>query len=166
LAEFDLNDEKVWTIPPERSKNNRAHRVPLSPLALSIVQTAMDLTGDSPWLFPSRTGAEHITPHAVSHAMRNARLGDQPSIALDNITPHDLRRTAASFITSLGVNRVTVAKILNHADGSVTAVYDRHSYDPEKRHALDAWAARLQEIINNKPSSTNVVPLATGADKI
>jgi integrase len=92
-------------------------------------------------------------------------MGDQPSIALDNITPHDLRRTAASFMTSLGVNRVTVAKILNHADGSVTAVYDRHSYDPEKRYALDAWAVRLQEIINNKPSSSNVVPLASSADK-
>jgi len=41
---------------------------------------------------------------------------------------------------SIGVPRLTVAKILNHAEQGVTAVYDRHSYDREKREALDAWA--------------------------
>ena len=62
-------------------------------------------------------------------------------------TPHDLRRTAASHMTSIGISRLVVSKILNHAEPGVTAVYDRHSYDREKRAALAAWGARLEEII-------------------
>jgi hypothetical protein len=36
-----------------------------------------------------------------------------------------------------GVPRLVVSKNLNHVETGVTAVYDRHSYDPEKRAALD-----------------------------
>ena len=50
-------------------------------------------------------------------------------------------------MTSLGVSRLTVAKILNHVERGVTAVYDRHSYDAEKRAALEAWATRLDAIV-------------------
>jgi hypothetical protein len=41
-----------------------------------------------------------------------------------------------------------VARVLNHAERGVTAVYDRHSYDKEKREALELWARRLREIIS------------------
>jgi integrase len=50
---------------------------------------------------------------------------------------HDLRRTAASLMVGAGVPRLVVQKILNHAETGVTAVYGRHSYDLEKRSALD-----------------------------
>ena len=53
----------------------------------------------------------------------------------------------------MGISRLVVAKILNHAETSVTAVYDRHSYDVEKRQALDAWARRLQAILDNEARS-------------
>jgi integrase len=74
-------------------------------------------------------------------------------------TPHDLRRTAASHMTSLGISRLVVSKILNHAEPGVTAVYDRHSYDSEKRAALAAWGARLEEIIDARRSPQNVIAL-------
>ena len=48
---------------------------------------------------------------------------------------HDLRRTAASLMVGAGVPRLVVSKILNHVETGVTAVYDRHSYDLEKRAA-------------------------------
>ena len=63
---------------------------------------------------------------------------------------HDLRRTAASHMASIGVARFTIARVLNHSDRGVTRVYDRHSYDAEKRHALEAWADRLDEIISER----------------
>jgi integrase len=85
-------------------------------------------------------------------------------MGLDDVTPHDLRRTAASGMTSLGINRLTVSKILNHVETGVTAVYDRHGYDAEKRHALEVWATRLEEIITGKPATSNVVSLATAGD--
>jgi Phage integrase family len=55
---------------------------------------------------------------------------------IKDLTAHDLRRTAASRMTGMGIPRLTVSKILNHVEPGVTAVYDRHSYDREKREAL------------------------------
>jgi len=75
---------------------------------------------------------------------------------------HDLRRTAASLMTGMGIPRLTVKKILNHAERDVTAVYDRHSYDPEKRRALEAWGRRLELIFSGKPAKGQVVELAAG----
>ena len=65
---------------------------------------------------------------------------------------HDLRRTAASKMTGAGISRLTISKLLNHAEAGITKIYDRHSYDPEKRHALDLWGARVEEIVTGKKS--------------
>ncbi len=61
-------------------------------------------------------------------------------------------------MTGMGISRLTVKKVLNHAERDVTAVYDRHSYDPEKWTALDAWGRRLDAILVGKKPA-NVVPL-------
>ncbi len=50
-------------------------------------------------------------------------------------------------MTSMGVPRLTVSKILNHVESGITAVYDRHSYDQEKRQALDLWGQKLLQIV-------------------
>ena len=73
-------------------------------------------------------------------------------------TPHDLRRTAASHMVGSGINRLVVSKILNHAESGVTAVYDRHSYDKEKRQALDSWAKQIKYILSGE-SEKNIVYL-------
>lgn len=62
----------------------------------------------------------------------------------------ELRRTAASLMVSAGVPRLVVSKILNHVETGVAAVYDRHSYDQEKRSALDLWGRRWEAILANK----------------
>jgi len=63
---------------------------------------------------------------------------------------HDLRRTAASHMAGTGVPRLVIGRILNHAEPGVTKVYDRHSYDPEKRQALEAWARKLESIVSGQ----------------
>jgi hypothetical protein len=55
-------------------------------------------------------------------------------------------------MTSTGTPRLVVSKILNHVEQGVTAVYDRHSYDAEKRTALNAWGQQLQGILATKPN--------------
>jgi hypothetical protein len=50
-------------------------------------------------------------------------------------------------MASMGIPRLVIARILNRVETGVTAVYDRHSYDREKREALDAWGRRLAEIV-------------------
>jgi integrase len=133
-----------WTIPGERSKNGLDHRVPLSPQALRILKDLRNITGKSKWVFPStrKTG-----PH-INHAQKAIeRVGKRSGVEFRG---HDLRRTAASLMVGAGVPRLVVQKILNHVETGVTAIYDRHSYDPEKRSALDFWGRRLEAIIANK----------------
>jgi hypothetical protein len=52
------------------------------------------------------------------------------------------------MIRELGVPRLVVSKILNHAESGVTAVYDRATYDPEKRDALESWGRLVTEIVS------------------
>jgi integrase len=162
-SEFD-RDGRVWTIPAEKAKNGMPHRVPLSPLARALLDEIEVATGRRPdhgkegpsrWLFPSPRRDGPITGPAVDHAMRDNR----GILGTGDATPHDLRRTAASHMTSIGISRLVVSKILNHAEPGVTAVYDRHSYDIEKRAALVAWGARLEEIIGDRAERGNVVRL-------
>ncbi|QBQ56226.1 tyrosine-type recombinase/integrase [Nitrosococcus wardiae] len=136
-----------WTIPAERTKNHLAHRVPLSPLALESIE---GLRGFHPlFLFPSRNGEKPLLDTSIDHAVRK----NLDVLGITPFTPHDLRRTAASHMTGMGISRLVVSKILNHAENGVTAVYDRHSYDPEKRQALEAWGKKLEAIIRGKESN-------------
>ena len=48
----------------------------------------------------------------------------------------------------MGVDRFLLSRILNHADNAITGVYDQYSYLEEKRHALQQWADRLDDIIS------------------
>ena len=130
-----------WTIPAEVAKNGRSHRVPLSPQALAILERRRE-SANGPWVFPSPT-----TDHAIENPQKAAeRLRERSRVA--DLRLHDFRRTAASLMTGMGISRLTVKKILNHAERDVTAIYDRHSYDPEKRAALEAWGRRLEQIVN------------------
>lgn len=130
-----------WTIPGERAKNGRSHRVPLSAQALALLRDQRTRSAASPWVFPSRQ-------RAVGHIVSSRHAADRIKVVSGvNFVPHDLRRTAASHMTGMGISRLVVSKILNHAEAGITRVYDRHSYDNEKRQALDAWAARMGAIV-------------------
>lgn len=131
-------EDAWWTIPSTVAKNGLSHRVPLSGLAQSLLA---ELQNTSQWVFPSPTlKGEPIS--AYQKAFQRLREATE----IDDIRSHDLRRTAASYMTSLGVSRLVVSKILNHVETGVTAVYDRHSYDAEKRQALDLWADHLGKL--------------------
>ena len=124
---------------------------------MELLGEIREAAGESAWLFPSPRASKPIVPDAVSHALKN-NLG---AIGVEGITPHDLRRSAASHMTELGIPRLVVSKILNHADSSITGIYDRYDYGPEKLHALEAWGARLKEIVSGKAAPGNVVVLQT-----
>ncbi|MBF0262560.1 MAG: tyrosine-type recombinase/integrase [Magnetococcales bacterium] len=153
-GDFDLKG-CMWTIPVEESKNKMPHRVPLSTQAMAILDRIKTISGDSPWLFPSRNDA---TRHAIETSVDHAVRRNQDHFGIGQFTPHDLRRTAASQMTEMGISRLVVSKILNHVERGITAVYDRHSYDAEKRAALDAWGKRLETIVTGQDDH-NVVEL-------
>jgi len=160
LAEID-RDRKLWTIPGKRTKNHRTHVVPLSELALELIDKALSVRNhDSSFVFPSPRNADKpIMPNSMSKAFRRMRQ----AMSLEDIRPHDLRRTGATNLTSegLGFPRFTVSKVLNHTSdtggaAAVTSVYDQNEYLSEKRKALDAWATRLLEIVEGAQTADNI----------
>ncbi len=151
MAWHDVDlDTGWWVIPAERSKNKLAHRVPLSPLSLAILRDRRaQADNNALWVFATPSGSGfQVTAHKATVRVRKRSAVD--------FVPHDLRRTAASYMTSLGTSRLVVAKILNHVERGVTAVYDRHSYDREKRIALDVWATAIAEFASGAQSKSPI----------
>ena len=141
-------DGNWWIIPKERSKNGKAHRVPLSPLAKSLIEHA----SSDDYLFPSprKTGSNGEQIPIEARALTNAITKNRNVFDTDRFCTHDLRRTAATRMAELGVTRFDISKVLNHTDREVTAIYDHYAYDAEKKKALLKWGRRLQEILEGK----------------
>jgi integrase len=146
-SEIHLSD-RVWRLPGFRVKNGCAHNVPLSAFAIELFREAIARSApDDDLIFGTHFTKRPITANAVSRAM-NRSLG---ILGLDDVIPHDLRRTVATGMAKLGVTRLVVDKVLNHvsADRSTIAgVYDRHAYEEEKRQALGAWSSYVQSILD------------------
>jgi integrase len=143
--EFNF-ETKMWTIPSWRSKNGHAHRVPLADMAIEIIDEAL-ARATTEFLFPGYGKDDAVKSSSVGKAVRrcSAELG------VPHWTAHDLRRTAATCMADLGVAPHVIGHVLNHRSvtkASVTdQVYNRYSYDREKRAALELWATRLASII-------------------
>lgn len=130
-----------------------------SPQVRAILDELRPVTGASEWVLesPIKPGT-HLTTIKTAYQGILERTGMRPW------SPHDLRRTAASKMRALGVDRRTVQGILNHKDRSVTAVYDRYGADPEKREALTAWGRRVEEIIGSGQPGATVVEFRARAE--
>ncbi len=81
-------------------------------------------------------------------------------IGIDQFTPHDLRRTAATFMSQLGEHDEVIDAILNHAKKGIIATYNQNRYDREKQQALESWERKLLAIITGK-GKDNVVSIGT-----
>ncbi|MGH8255578.1 MAG: tyrosine-type recombinase/integrase [Steroidobacteraceae bacterium] len=163
---FDL-ERKIWTIPVDLLKSARSRReqpephvVPLSALALDLLGKLKALSGESPYVLPAHASKCHSEPYSSGVLSRAAYVNDD-HFGIPHWTPHDLRRTAASFMTKLGTPRLHVEKVLNHSTGDIAEVYDRHDYLPEKRAALERWGTHLSAIVEGREQT--VVPLARTA---
>jgi integrase len=151
-SEIDI-EQRLWSLPESRTKNKHAHAVPLSDLAIDLIEQAKQLAGNSAYVFPSPIDdGKPITARALSRAVARNQLG------LQHWTPHALRKSARTEIGKL-VDVRWAERVLNHLPPKLERTYDRHDYLPEKRQALEAWARRLQDIID-KRDRANVVPLA------
>ena len=65
-----------------------------------------------------------------------------------DVDVNDIRRTVATEIAAMGYSSDVVSGLLSHAPATVTRRhYDHHQYEPQKRQALEAWAARLERIV-------------------
>lgn len=147
----DVNLEAGWwTIPGTDTKNQDSHRVPLTKDVVDILKRRKETAKpDAIYVFSNRKG--------TSVADRAKKAASTLSQGLSfSFRAHDLRRTAASRMAEAGVRREHIAHVLNHRSvtkSSVTAIYDRYSYDAEKRTALTTWAQVLTKILEEKQSA-------------
>nr|WP_269748051.1 site-specific integrase [Altererythrobacter lutimaris] len=146
--------EATWTIAADETKADRKQLVPLSGLAIGILE-AQPRMGE----FVFTTNGE--TP--VSAFARSKSLLDKFIAAIGEPIAdwrfHDLRRTAATEMGRLGVAPFLIERVLNHAEKGVTRrVYDLYDHAAEKRHALETWAAEIDRVVNGERCE-NVVRL-------
>ncbi len=155
--EFDIVG-KVWEIPNSRTKNGKAHLVPLNNLALYLLDAIKNHTSGSTYLFPNRVDSSRpIDTVSLSHATR--RFCNEPSNKFSSFSPRDLRRTCKTRMGELGLSKEIRDRINNHALGDVSSKhYDRYDYLKEKRIALEAWGRKLEQVINNVKLE-DVVPI-------
>lgn len=146
-----------WTIPATSAKNKLAHRVPINRTAGAILATLL-ATADEDAVYV--LGAKARRPGQGARGRRQQSEA-AATFGIDDFRGHDLRRTAASMMASGGIPRLTISKILNHVERSITAVYDRHSYDAEKAAALTWWDVKLAGILKN--NSATVLAFQRGA---
>jgi len=145
IMRWDQIEGDVWTIPGEITKNGRIHRVPLSPQTLRVLEDLRPVTGHRDYVFPSRVGG------AVQWLQKNTkRLQDAVRF---HFTPHDLRRTASTVMSRLGVNDSTIGRVLNHSwafENMTAKVYNRDDRLPEKRRALEKLGNYIERIVTGE----------------
>jgi integrase len=149
-------DLAAWVIPAARTKNKRDHWIPLSPLALETIRSALELTsGEDEFLFPTRLWrGGPIDRHALTSAMRRFAENLKGSAAktwqAEPPSPHDLRRTLSTRLAQIGILKEIRDRVLNHA----TALrdigsrhYNLHEFQEEKRTALNRWSGEVAALM-------------------
>jgi integrase len=156
--EVDLTAPAI-KLPAARSKNKRAHEIPLSPLAFDVLAGVHKR--ERPLVFGEGDGG--FSGWSKAKAALDARVA-AAGTQIEAWRLHDLRRTVATGMIGIGVLPHVVEAVLNHVSGhlaGVAGVYNRAKYTTEKRQALDRWAAHVDAIVYRQPS--NVLPLRAGS---
>jgi len=141
----------IWTIPGDRAKNGLAHIVPLSQLALKVID-ALPVVSGSDRLFAVPGNLDAVSSGFSKGSPRLLRImtefnDDKP---VEHFVLHDLRRTAATGMQRLGVAMPVTEAVLNHISGSrggIAGVYQRHDYFEEKKEALAKWADEIERVV-------------------
>lgn len=170
MRHSQIGSDGIWALSGELTKNSSPLFLPLSKPTLAVI-AAEDRTDKQDIVF-SHDGTCEFRNFGHNKARFDARVlrrlkawarvnGKNPSEvqALPNWTLHDLRRTARSLMARAKVRPDHAERVLNHKIAGVEAVYDRHSYEDEKRDALERLAALIERIVN--PPADNVVRLAS-----
>jgi integrase len=153
MCRNELGSDGTWTIPGIRSKNHRAHQVPLPSLARDIINAVPRVESSAGYVF-STTGRRPITGFSkVKAQLDRAMRAEAGSVTVAPWRLHDLRRTAATGMAELGIAPHIVEAVLNHVSGhkaGVAGIYNRATYAPEKQAALRRWAIHVQGVVTGK----------------
>lgn len=164
LTWSEVNTKRaLWTIPAERFKSGREHRVHLSRQSLSIVERAKALRGASPFVFPG-SSADDKKPAGAMEKMAVARALSRIAERTKNeggkkLRPHDLRRTFRTMLARIGVAPHVAELCLGHVEKeTMRRVYDGHDYS---REMADAWDRAGAHIAALRSGGAKVIPFKT-----
>lgn len=135
----DIDFEKAeWTIPDANSKTRKGFTVPLPPAIVGWFNELKHYACGSKYVLPSRNGKPtHIALLTIAVALNKLCKKLE---GIRRFTPHDLRSTARSHLTELGINIIVAERCLNHSLGGLVGIYDQHDYMTERRAALELWS--------------------------
>lgn len=136
----DINiEEAVWIIPAEEMKRRRAHRVPLTPATLAILEQMKPLSGHHEYVFPSeRNENSHASTYTVNAAIKRS-LGYK-----GKLVAHGLRSVASTALHEKGYDSLLVEACLAHADeNEIRAAYNRSDYLEQRRPIMSWWSANV-----------------------
>jgi integrase len=140
--EFDP-EGAVWSIPAQKMKMRKPHRIPLAPRALAIIRELDGLTGNGRFLFPSNRSRERcMSENTINAALR--RLG----FAKEEMTAHGFRSAASSILNECGLwNADAIERQLAHVDAdSVRRAYARADFWDERVRMMSWWADECQKM--------------------
>ena len=151
MTETELDrDAMEWSIPAERSKNNRPHLIPLTDHMLALIGPPSES-----FIFLSVSKSGHTTSSGpIQRIKRQCQ-----ALGIGNVSTHTMRRTFITNMARLGIPTEIRNRLTNHADQSVDGVYNQHDYLEQKHDALIRWDRQLRAIISGIPSDSKVVSL-------
>lgn len=126
---WDEIDGHVWTIPADRTKTAKSQRVPLSSVALALLEHARTLSDGSEYVFPNRRGRQ-TTVEALSKLCRDQGLA---------MTPHGLRSSFRSWCAEQSIPREVAEMSLGHAVRGVEGAYQRSDLLEQRRDVMEQW---------------------------
>jgi integrase len=152
----------TWWVPDDSVKTRKGFLVPITPTVEKWFQGLRDLAGNSPWVLPARDerrrqrlGDTHVCKITLWAAIERAfRRGD---ISIRRFTPHDTRSTAKGHMRNMGISREISEIALNHTLRGMEGIYDVREEIPERRLALEKWAAFLEACERGQPSNVGML---------
>ena len=157
--DFELG---TWWVPAESVKTRTGFLVPITPTVAEWFKSHQCLSADSPCVLPARTdrrrkrvGDTHVGKTTLWAAI--TRAFDRGDIDVRRFTPHDTRSTAKGHMRNMGIPNDITEIALNHALKGMEAVYDVREEIPERRQALEKWAAFIEACETGRP--WNVQPI-------
>ncbi len=150
------SDKPIWRIPSDRMKGKREHELPLSHPTIGILETVRNLGMSEEFVFAAHTldGDEVPINWFSKPKMRLDKLS-----AVTNWRLHDLRRTVASNLEQLGIERITISAILAHHVAGVTEIYTRSDRTERMRIALESWSCRVQAVLDDEKQSPSILKI-------
>ncbi len=146
--EIDL-EQRIWTIPPERMKKKREHRVPLTDETISIIEYLKPITGHREYLFPSdRDPKKHCNSQTANMALK--RMG-----FANRLVSHGLRSLASTTLNEQGFESDLIEMALAHVDkNQVRSAYNRSDFLERRRPMMSWWSKHIAEAAQGNLSVT------------